>query len=79
MFKKELDFFIANQNEFVKKYRGKSLVIIGEELIGVYESPLIAYIEAQKEHPIGTFMIQPCIPGPEAYTVTINSNNICWA
>ena len=79
MFKKELDFFIANQNEFVKKYRGKSLVIIGEELIGVFESPLIAYIEVQKEHPIGTFMIQPCIPGSEAYTVTINSNNICWA
>lgn len=79
MFKKELDFFIANQKELVKKHRGKSLVIIGEEIVGIYDNPLNAYIESQKEYPIGTFMIQPCIPGPEAYTVIINSNNICWA
>lgn len=74
MFKKELRFFIKNQKDFVKKYRGKVLVLQGQNVIGIYESPLEAYLEVQKKHKIGTFMIQPCEPGPEAYTVTISSN-----
>ncbi len=74
MFKKELRFFIKNQKDLVKKYRGKTLVLQGQKVIGVYENPLEAYIEVQKKHKIGTFMIQLCKPGPEAYTVTISSN-----
>lgn len=74
MFERELEYFISNQNELVKSYRGKVLVIRGQEIVGVYDTPLAAYIEAQKEHPLGSFMIQPCEPGPEAYTVTINSS-----
>ena len=72
MFDKELAFFIANQPELVKKHRGKVLVLRGESVVGVYESPIEAYLQAQKEFPVGSFMIQPCAPGPEAYTVTLN-------
>ena len=76
MFRTELDYFIANQNDLVKKHRGKVLVIKGNAVVGVYESPLEAYLSAQKKHKLGTFMIQPCRPGPSAYTVTISSNVI---
>ena len=76
MFEKELKYFISNQKKLVKKYQGKTLVIKGEAVIGVYSSPLEAYIEAQNEHELGTFMIQSCVPGPDAYTVTIASTNI---
>ena len=72
MFDKELRFFIANQGELVKKYAGKILVIRADEVVGVYDSALQAYIEAQKQFALGTFMLQPCEPGPEAYTVTIH-------
>jgi hypothetical protein len=72
-FSEELDFFIANQEDLVRNYQGKILVLKGSKVIGVYPDPLSAYIETQKEHPVGSFMIQPCIPGPEAYTVTITS------
>ena len=72
MFESELAFFIANQSDLVAKHNGKSLVIQGEEVVGVYATPLEAYLEAQKRFDPGTFMIQPCAPGPEAYTVTIN-------
>ena len=73
MFEKELAFFIAHQDELVAKHRGKTLVIRGEKIEGAYASPLQAYLSAQKHFPVGTFMIQPCEPGPGAYTVTINS------
>ena len=58
------------------KHRGKTLVIRGENVEGAYASPLEAYLSAQKRFPIGTFMIQPCEPGPDAYTVTINSVHV---
>lgn len=72
-FSEELDFFIANQEDLVRNYQGKILVLKGPALIGVYPDVLSAYTETQKEHPLGSFMIQPCVPGPEAYTVTITS------
>jgi hypothetical protein len=72
-FEHELGFFIAHQEELVRKYNGKVLVIKGDEVIGVYDTPIQAYQEAQKEHELGTFMIQPCRPGPEAYTVVVSS------
>lgn len=72
-FSEELDFFIANQENLVKDFQGKFLVLKGQKVLGVYLDPLSAYIETQKEHPLGSFMIQPCVPGPEAYTVTISS------
>ena len=73
MFEIELGYFIAHQNELVERHNGKVLVIRGNEVAGVYGSPLEAYLEAQKQFAPGTFMIQPCAPGPEAYTVTIHS------
>lgn len=73
MFDKELAFFIAHQDELVAAHRGKTLVIRGDKVEGVYSSPLQAYLFAQSQFEAGSFMIQPCEPGPGAYTVTINS------
>lgn len=70
---KELDYFIAHQDELVRQYDNKVLVIKDQQVIGAYDSHLQAYLEAQKEHTLGTFMIQECAPGPDAYTVTINA------
>ena len=72
-FEKELAYFIAHQDELVKQHRGKVLVIRDERVEGVYGTPLEAYLSAQQRFPAGTFMIQPCEPGGDAYTVTINS------
>jgi hypothetical protein len=72
MLKQELDFFIANQPTLASEYPGKVLVIKDQKVIGVYETELQAYVEAQKTNELGTFLIQPCESGAEAYTVTIN-------
>lgn len=73
MFDTELSYFIAHQDELVAAHRGKVLVIVGEKVEGVFPNTLQAYVTAQKMFKPGTFMIQPCEPGPSAYTVLINS------
>jgi hypothetical protein len=75
MFDRELKYFIAHQEELVEQHRGKILVLRGESVEGVYDSPLQAYLSAQERFEIGTFMIQPCEPGARAYSVTVSSVN----
>jgi hypothetical protein len=74
MYEREMDFFKKNQTELVSKYKGQVLVIVGEEVKGSFPSALKAYLFAKKSFPLGSFMIQSCIPGPEAYTVTVSSS-----
>lgn len=76
MFDTELDFFIRNQDDLVRQYANKVLVLIGEQIIGVYQTPLEAFLETAKTHTPGTFMLQRCIPGTDAYTITLSSTII---
>lgn len=71
MFEAELSFFVAHQEELVAQHRGKVLVLRDREVAGVYDDPLTAFLAATKQFAPGTFMLQPCEPGPAAYTVTI--------
>lgn len=73
MFEQELNYFITNQQRLVKEYPGKVLVIQGDAIIGVYDNALDAYSETKQKHLLGSVMIQPCEPGPDAYSVTISS------
>lgn len=74
MFDKELAYFIAHQDELVAQFGGKTLVLHGESVQGAYDTPLAAYSAATEQFALGTFMIQRCVPGPAAYTVTVNSS-----
>lgn len=76
MFERELSYFIDNQAELVAKYGGMVLLLKGAAIAGVYNSPLEAYVDGQRKHAPGSFMIQPCEPGPAAYTVTIASSEV---
>ena len=75
MFDAELAFFIANQDALVAKHSGKVLVIRGERVEGAYDDVLAAYTRASARFAPGTFAIQPCEPGPGAYTVMISPGN----
>ncbi|OHA18969.1 MAG: hypothetical protein A3C08_00785 [Candidatus Taylorbacteria bacterium RIFCSPHIGHO2_02_FULL_47_18] len=69
----QLDYFKAHQNELVKKYDGKFLVIKDQEVHGVYDTEMEAYTDAKKKFEMGTFLIQLCLPGQESYTQTFHS------
>jgi len=74
MFDTEFSYFKEHQEELVKQYNGRVLVICGQSVVGVYDDALTAYLYASRNHEPGSFMIQPCSPGPAAYTVTIASS-----
>lgn len=74
--KEELEYFKRNQEELVQKYEGKFLVIKDQKIVGVYDSEIEAYEDAQKKFPLGTFLIQQCLAGEESYTQTFHSRVI---
>jgi hypothetical protein len=73
VFETELAYFIANQDDLVARHRGSVLVIRGDQVVGVFKSPLDAYLTARERFAPGSFMVQPCEPGSGAYTVTVTS------
>jgi hypothetical protein len=62
MLEKEFEFYKAHQKELTEKHRGKFIVIMGQAVIGVYDSELEAYTETKKAYEVGTFLIQQCLP-----------------
>ena len=71
--KKEFEYYLENQDELVKKYNGKVIVIKDCSVIGQYESEIIAVKETMKEYELGTFLVQRVQPGSENYTQTYHS------
>lgn len=70
---KEFEYYLAHQSEMVEKYDGEFVVIKNCTVLGVYEDELTAATETQKEHKLGTFLIQKVTPGDAAYTQTFHS------
>lgn len=71
--KKEFDYYVNNQEEFARQYKGKFLVIRDERVVGVYDSELEAYKDAAKQFELGTFLIQQALPGEGNITQTFHS------
>lgn len=69
----EFDYYKENQDELVRKYQGKFLVIKDRQVQGVYDSEIEAYQAAQKKFILGSFLIQLVKPGEGSYTQTFYS------
>jgi CMP-N-acetylneuraminic acid synthetase len=66
-----LRYFIENQEALVKKYNNKILVIHNQHVDKVFDDPGDAYIYSKEHYKDDSYMIQRCIPGPEAYTIKV--------
>ena len=73
----EFQYYLDNQDEIVKSYNGKVVVIRDNRVVDAYDSRKEAYFESIKKYGKGTFLLQLCTPGKEAYT--INFPNIIFA
>ena len=69
----EFKYYLSHQDELVKQYDGKYLVIKDCEVVGVFDSEIEAIEETSKKHKLGTFLVQKCDSGPESYTQTFHS------
>ena len=70
---KEFEYYLKHQEELVKKYKGKFIVIKNDTVLGAYETELGAVEETSKKHELGTFLVQKCEPGSDSYTHTYHS------
>jgi len=73
MLEKEFKYYREHQKELAKDYNEKYIVIVGEEVIGVYDSEIEAYNKTKATHEVGTFLIQFCSADPNNYTQTFHS------
>ena len=71
--KKDFQYYLDNQDELVKEYNGKIIVIKDGKVIGVYDSDLEAIEKTSEDHELGTFLVQKCEPGDLSYTQTFHS------
>ena len=74
MLEQEFKYFIDNQDELVKSYNGEFIIIVGQKVLNAFPTLMEAYTYAKKNYTPGSYLIQHCIPGKEAYTVTITTN-----
>ncbi len=71
--KKEFKWYLDNQNDLVKKYNGKIIVIKDCEVIGTFDEIGTAVEETSKTYDMGTFLVQKCSSGEEDYTAVFHS------
>ncbi len=64
-------WFIQHQEELVKLYDGKTLAIRNGEVLGAFDSAADAVNSVSYE--MGEYLIQLCISGEDAYSITIHT------
>ena len=78
MLEQEFKYYIEHQNELVKEFDGKFIVIKDNEVKGSYDSKKDAYFEGQKNFDLGTFLIQFCSRGNMFFTQTYHTQNVSF-
>lgn len=73
MLEKEFQYYRDHQKELAQQYNDKYIVIIGEEVVGVYDSEIEAYNKTKESHKVGSFLIQLCTNDPNTYIQTFHS------
>ncbi|MGH2637820.1 MAG: hypothetical protein ACRDF4_00810 [Rhabdochlamydiaceae bacterium] len=71
---KEFDYYLTHQEELVKKYLNRVIVIKDQKVIGAYDDELQAIAAVQTSgHQLGTFLVQRVEHGQSGYTQTFHS------
>lgn len=62
MLEQEYQYYRAHEQELLKKYQGKFLGLVEEELVGVFDTEIEGYLALKKKYGLGKFLLQHCIP-----------------
>lgn len=73
MLEVEFQYYKDNQKELLKKYNGRYIAIVGREVVGDYDTFEDAVDKTTLQYKPGTFLIQECTEGEDAYTQTFHS------
>ena len=72
MLEREYQYYLDSRNELLKKYDGRHLVIVGNSVVGAYESREQALDSAYAQYKPGTFLVQFCTPSERAESLHIH-------
>lgn len=72
MLDNEFKFYLDHQEELLPTYSGKYVMIVGNKVVGAYDTIGEAYYRGKSEFGLGNFLVQLCTPGDSAYTITYN-------
>ncbi len=61
MLEREFQYYKTHEDEFVKLYNGKFIAIVGEQVVGIFDTELEAYQEMKKKYGLGKFLLQLCL------------------
>ncbi|MCL2097910.1 MAG: hypothetical protein FWH23_04035 [Bacteroidales bacterium] len=73
MINQQFQWYLDNQNELIRKYNGKYLVIKDCSVVSVYDTEKEAVFDSQEKQETGAYIIQFCSPGDAAYTQHFHS------
>ena len=70
---REFNYYREHQEELVRLYEGKFVVIYDNQVLGAFSTELDAIKEISPKYPLGSFLIQKCEAGNASYTQTFHS------
>lgn len=62
MLEMEYQYYKSHEEEFVREHEGKYLGIVGQEVVGIFDTELEAYATLKKRYGLGKFLLQQAIP-----------------
>lgn len=71
--KKDFQWYLDNQEELVKLYNGKVLIIVKGSVVGSFDTEREAYLYAKDKYGLGNFIMQKCSTGDKDYTAIYHS------
>ena len=74
--REEFLYYLAHQAELVQKYAGKFITVKNCTVLGAFDDEITAIRETEKEHQLGTFLVQEVAPGDSAYSQTFHSRAV---
>lgn len=74
--KKNLEYYIANQDDLVRQFDGRVLLIYEQRVVGDYDSLTDGYFSAQNNgYETGSFSLIKCSPGEGGVSVNYRTVN----
>lgn len=78
MIQELFNYYLEHQDELVKQYAGKYLIITAEGVKGAYDSMKEGYDSALNTYGKGNFMLQLCTEGDEAYSQRFFTSRVAF-
>jgi Family of unknown function (DUF5678) len=76
MLEKEFQYFVDNQHALFKQFPDQYIAIKDQKVVGVYDTKIDAYFETEKDHEIGSFLIQFCTLDQETFNQNFGTNSM---